>query len=30
MRILITGICGFAGTAVAEALMERRGGLLGA
>jgi CDP-paratose 2-epimerase len=27
MRILITGICGFAGTAVAEALMERREGL---
>jgi CDP-paratose 2-epimerase len=27
MKILITGICGFAGTAVAEALMERREGL---
>jgi len=27
MRILITGICGFAGTAIAEALLERREGL---
>ncbi|MEI9975553.1 MAG: hypothetical protein WDO73_27925 [Ignavibacteriota bacterium] len=27
MRILITGICGFAGTAVAEALLERREGV---
>ena len=24
MKILITGICGFAGTAIAEALLERR------
>jgi CDP-paratose 2-epimerase len=27
MRILITGICGFAGSAIAEALLERREGL---
>src|ERR1035438_2561298 len=27
MKILITGICGFAGTAIAEALLERREGL---
>ena len=27
MKILITGICGFAGTAVAEALLERREGI---
>lgn len=27
MKILITGICGFAGSAVAEALLERREGL---
>jgi CDP-paratose 2-epimerase len=27
MRILITGICGFVGTAVAEALLERREGV---
>lgn len=27
MKILITGICGFAGTAIAESLLERREGL---
>jgi len=27
MKILITGICGFAGTAIAEALLERREGV---
>src|SRR5580700_5516719 len=27
MKVLITGICGFVGTAVAEALMERREGV---
>jgi CDP-paratose 2-epimerase len=27
VRILITGVCGFAGSAIAEALMERREGL---
>ena len=27
MRILITGICGFAGSAIAESLLERRAGL---
>jgi len=27
MRILITGVCGFAGSAVAEALLERREGI---
>jgi len=27
MRILITGICGFAGSAIAESLLERRDGL---
>jgi len=27
MRILITGVCGFAGSAIARALLERREGL---
>src|SRR5689334_19862480 len=27
MRILITGICGFAGSTIAESLLARRGGL---